>query len=214
MDATSPTATAARCKRGQRVTAPLMIIIIDISFNFMINIAVYGAIKPARKVLGRAARAARAALIAAALAAPASGQATSAALKIRTIAEVEAPALEAGRKGVRLVPADRVVPGDQVMYTLEVRNTGLTPVTAPTVVNAIPEHMVYVADSATGPGAKVTYSADGGHTFDRPENLRVRGVDGSLRTAKPMDYTHIRWQLKNVLKSHSIAFARFRAVVK
>jgi hypothetical protein len=74
--------------------------------------------------------------------------------------------------------------------------------------------MRYVADSAVGPGAEVSYSVDGGHTFERAEALKVPGTDGRLRRAVAADYTHIRWQLKNALKANSVAFVRFRALVK
>jgi len=144
----------------------------------------------------------------------ASGQATSEALVIKAVAEVETRAVQDGRDIVKLAPADRVVPGDQVIYTLEIRNSGRTAVRDPIVTYAVPSHMMYVADSATGPGAEVRYSVDDGHFFDRPENLRVSDADGHSRPAKPDDYTHIRWKLRNTLKSKSVAFARFRAVVK
>jgi len=144
----------------------------------------------------------------------ASGQATSQALVIKAVAEVETRAAQDGRDIVKLAPANRVVPGDQVIYTLEIRNPGRTAVRDPIVTYAVPSHMMYVADSATGPGAEVRYSVDDGHFFDRPENLRVSDADGHSRPAKPGDYTHIRWKLRNTLKSKSVAFARFRAVVK
>jgi uncharacterized repeat protein (TIGR01451 family) len=107
-----------------------------------------------------------------------------------------------------------VVPGDRVIYTLEVRNTGATALDAPVVTHPVPEHMRYVADSAVGPGAEVSYSVDGGRSFDRAENLKVPGIDGRLRRAIAADYTDIRWQLKNTLKANSVAFVRFRALVK
>jgi uncharacterized repeat protein (TIGR01451 family) len=143
-----------------------------------------------------------------------SGQATSEALVVKAVAEVETLAVQGGRDVVKLVPANRVVPGDQVVYTLEIRNPGRTAVRNPIVTYAVPSHMMYVADSATGPGAEVRYSVDDGRFFDRPENLRVSDADGHSRPAKPDEYTYIRWQLKNTLKSKSVAFARFRAVVK
>ena len=142
----------------------------------------------------------------------ASGQATSGALVVKAVAEVETRAVPGGRD-VKLAPANRVVPGDEVIYTLEIRNPGRTAVLDPVVTYAVPSHMMYVADSATGPGAEVRYSVDDGHVFDRPENLRVNDADGS-RPAKADEYTHIRWKLKNSLKSKSVAFARFRAIVK
>jgi uncharacterized repeat protein (TIGR01451 family) len=141
-----------------------------------------------------------------ALAATAAGQSSSDRIAIRAIAEVETQG--------KLVAADRVVSGDHVLYTLEVRNTGATTVTSPTIVFPIPAHTLYLADSAVGPASEVTFSADAGHSFDRPENLRTVGPDGQLHTATAADYTHIRWQLKNSLKSNSVAFVRFRAVVK
>ena len=63
-------------------------------------------------------------------------------------------------------PADRVVPGDEVIYTLEIRNTGARSLPPPTVDYPVPEHMRYVADSAVGAGAEVSYSIDGGRSFD------------------------------------------------
>jgi uncharacterized repeat protein (TIGR01451 family) len=154
------------------------------------------------------------ALLALSLAASAGGQVPGSPLEIRLIAEVESRSAEAGREVVKLIPADRVVPGDRVIYTLEVRNTGATALDAPTVTHPVPEHMRFVADSAVGPGAEVSYSVDGGRSFERAENLTVQGPDGRLRPAVAADYTDIRWQLKNSLKANSVAFVRFRALVK
>src|SRR6202795_1552518 len=83
-------------------------------------------------------------------------------LEIKSIAEVESRSVQAGREVVKLIPADRVAPGDRVIYTLEVRNTGAAALDAPIVTHPVPEHMRYVADSAVGPGAEVSYSVDGG----------------------------------------------------
>jgi uncharacterized repeat protein (TIGR01451 family) len=135
-------------------------------------------------------------------------------LQVRAIAEVESKSVDAGRTVVKLIPADRVVPGDRVIYTLEARNTGATALDIPVVTYAVPDHMRYVADSALGPGAEVSFSIDGGHSFDRAENLKVNGRDGRPRAAVGADITHIRWQLKNSLKANSVAFVRFRALVQ
>lgn len=148
------------------------------------------------------------------LAAATSGQATSNDIAIKAVAEVRTKTAPAGLETSKLTPATRVVPGDEVIYTLEVRNTGTTVVRAPVVTNPVPAHMAYIADSATGPGAEVTYSVDGGLTFDQPEDLRVVGEDGLMHRAIASDYTHIRWKLKTILKRNSVAFTRFRAVVK
>jgi uncharacterized repeat protein (TIGR01451 family) len=125
---------------------------------------------------------------------------------VRAIAEVQ--------KGAKLAPAKRVVSGDRVLYTLEVRNTAPTTAPPPRVDFPIPTHTWYVPGSAVGPVTEITYSVDGGNSFDREENLRMPAANGELRTAVAHDYTHIRWQLKNSLKANSVAFVRFRVVVK
>jgi uncharacterized repeat protein (TIGR01451 family) len=142
------------------------------------------------------------------------GQTPADPLQVRAIAEVESKSVEAGRAVVKLIPADRVVPGDRVIYTLEARNTGATVLDTPVVTYAVPDHMRYVADSAVGPGAEVRFSIDGGHSFERAENLKVNGPDGRPRAVVGADITHIRWQLKNSLKANSVAFVRFRALVQ
>lgn len=147
------------------------------------------------------------------IAAVARSQPPADALTIKAIAEVESRSMAAGRETLKLIPADRVAPGDQVIYTLEVRNAGAA-LDSPTVVHPIPEHMRYVADSAVGPGAEVSYSVDGGRHFDSAENLKVPGKDGASRPAVAADYTHIRWRLKNTLMANSVAFVRFRAQVE
>ncbi|HEY2145775.1 MAG TPA: hypothetical protein VGH12_06880 [Steroidobacteraceae bacterium] len=135
-------------------------------------------------------------------------------LAVKVIAEVELKITEQGRGTTRLAPADRVVPGDRLIYTLEVRNMAATTLPSPTVTNPVPAHMRYVADSAVGPGTEVSYSVDDGRSFDTPENLQVKGPNGEVRAAEAGDYTHIRWQFKNSLKANSVAFVRFRAVAK
>ena len=111
----------------------------------------------------------------------------------------------------KLQTAQRVVPGDVLIYTVELRNAGRYAAEAALVVQPIPNHMMYLADSAVGPGVDVDYSIDGGHTFDTPENLKFPGA--AVR-AKAADYTHIRWRLRNRLKPNSVAYVRFRAQVK
>ena len=152
------------------------------------------------------------ALVLACLASPlcAADSARPAALDVKATAAV----LQDQPRGRGLVPADRVVPGDEVFYTLEIRNTGSRPLPPQTVDFAIPEHMRYVAGSAVGAGADVSYSVDGGRTFDRPENLSVIAAGAEPRPATAADYTHIRWRLKHALKAKALALARFRAVVK
>lgn len=144
----------------------------------------------------------------------AGNEARSSGLDIRIVAEVEIKSQEDGHEVTHLAPAGRVVPGDELLYTVEIRNVSARDASAPSVIQPVPEHTAYIADSATGPGADVTFSADGGATFAPAEALKKLGQDGRLHVVSARDYTHIRWQLKKQLKSKSVAFARFRAVVR
>ena len=132
---------------------------------------------------------------------------------VTTSAELIQTKIVNGHEILKLLPADRLVGGDLVIYTLEVRNLGTVGVDGYAFTSPIPQHMSYVADSAVAPGAEVRYSVDGGRSFDTPENLMVHGPDGKQRPAAAADYTHIRWLLKNRLKAGSMTLARFRATV-
>ncbi len=129
-------------------------------------------------------------------------------LVTRVSAEIVArPGAVGTAPGVPAAPtlqaAERVVPGDVMIYTVEVRNTGRQALESAIVVQPIPQHTMYLPDSAVGPGVDVDYSVDGGRTFDVAQNLKP-----------PSEYTHIRWRFHNRLKPGSTAYVRFRAQVK
>lgn len=130
------------------------------------------------------------------------------------VAEVmENVELPDGRQSKRLAPAQVIAQGDVVYYTVQIRNPSAQPARNVVVVQRIPANTVYVANSASGPAANITFSIDGGHRFDVPRALKVEAPTGT-RAATPEDYTHIRWQLRHVLAPGAVAFARFQAVFK
>ncbi len=147
----------------------------------------------------------------AAIAAIANAQSGADRIVTNVSVELEASSADHGAARPRLQVAERVSPGDVLIYTVEVRNAGQHAAESPVVVQPIPAHMAYVADSAVGPGVDVDYSIDGGHTFDKPDNLKVTAA---AVPASAADYTHIRWHLRNRLKPNSIAYVRFSAQVK
>ena len=131
------------------------------------------------------------------------------------VAEVLAPASASDGKQLReLVPAGVITQGDVVYYTVKIRNVASEPARDVTVVQRIPANTTYVASSATGPSADVTFSVDGGNTFKRARELTVSTASGATRPAAPEDYTHIRWQLRNALAPGAMALARFQAVFR
>lgn len=119
-----------------------------------------------------------------------------------------------GKQAQRLVPAKVVKQGQVVYYTVQIRNPTTQPARRVTVIQRIPANTTYVAGSATGPSAEITFSVDHGRTFGRPEELTITSSGGASRRATPEDYTHIRWQLRNVLAPSAVALVRFQAVFR
>ena len=135
-------------------------------------------------------------------------------IALKTVAEIEEQYVkENGERAVRLVPASRVVPGTEVVWTVSASNVCARVAENVFIDNPVPEHMSYLANSATGIGADVVYSLDG-KRFALPEQLTVKESDGSVRAARSDEYSHIRWTFKNPIASGQLAIARFRAAVK
>ena len=131
---------------------------------------------------------------------------------LKSIAEVEQVTVNAkGEKSTKLVPAAKVVPGTEVTWTVTANNTCKQPSERVTINNAVPEHMAYVANSAVGPGAEVTYSLDG-KSFGTADQLTVQ-EGGATRKARADEYKNIRWVFKDSLQPGAQGFARFRAVL-
>jgi len=123
--------------------------------------------------------------------------------------------LETGADGQdrrRFVPAEQIRAGDDVYYTIRVRNPGRAVVGRIVVTKRLPFGMHYTRNSAVGPAAEVQFSVDGGESFAAPAELRVVS-GGSARRANVEDYTHVRWLLRAPLAPGATALLRFRATL-
>jgi uncharacterized repeat protein (TIGR01451 family) len=139
--------------------------------------------------------------------------ADKACVELKTSAETEREVVEQGRKVTRLVPAGKVVPGDEVVWTITATNVCMSATDNVAIANPVPEHMSFVAGSATGTGADVSYSLDGSQ-FKGATDLTIRAADGSTRAAHADEYRAIRWTYKNAFAPGATALVRYRAVVK
>ena len=101
---------------------------------------------------------------------------------------------------------------DELIVSVRFANASDRILDAIRITSPIPPDLSYVSDSASGPGADVLYSVDGGRSFGRPEELTMQAPDGSVRGAEPADYTHVRWVLRTSLDAGASGVARFRAV--
>lgn len=105
-----------------------------------------------------------------------------------------------GRPHARFVPVGRLEAGDEVHYTIRVRNPGQKPVTDVQVTKRMPLGLHYLAGSASGPACVVEFSTDGGKAF----------------SATPPDgeFTHLRWTLRRPIPADSTVLLRFRATFR
>lgn len=117
-----------------------------------------------------------------------------------------------GQKAKRLVPVTKIVPGNEVVYTLSARNVCDKSADKVVIDNPVPQHTTYVMGSAMGTGTDITYSLDG-KTFAKAEALSVKNADGSTRAASAADIKAIRWTYTTPIGASQVGFVRFRATI-
>lgn len=136
-------------------------------------------------------------------------------VRLTTVAEtVITTTGEDGQEITRRVPATRVVPGSEVIYTITAENGGREPAGNIVVTNPVPAQTTYVDGSAAGSGTDITFSADGGQTYGKPGALVVQDAPGESRQATAEDYTHVRWRFRFELGPGEKAPVWYRVRVK
>jgi uncharacterized repeat protein (TIGR01451 family) len=138
-------------------------------------------------------------------------------VELTTKAEREVEVIEKGVKVKKTGPPEKVVPGDEVVYTVAYTNKSAKPAEKVVITNPVPKHTRYKDGTAAGEGADITFSVDDGKTFATPDKLTVTIKDKSgkdiVRPAVAQDYTHIRWLLKQNVAPGQSGSVRFRTVV-
>jgi uncharacterized repeat protein (TIGR01451 family) len=121
-------------------------------------------------------------------------------LETDIVAEKHQPADGRDSLVARFVPAKRLEAGDEVHYTIRVRNPNKSAVTGVQLTKRLPLGMHYVEGSAVGPACDLDYSADGGQTYSP--------------TSGGGELTHLRWTLHRPLAPGATALLRFRATFR
>ena len=119
-----------------------------------------------------------------------------------------------GRLEIKRVPATEVMPGATVIFVNTVTNNTAGSAEGVAVSNPVPQNMTYIDGSATTKEVALTFSVDGGKSFDLPAKLTVPGPDGKPRPAAAADYTDIRWQFTRPLPAKATEQIEFQAKVK
>ncbi|MGH8772276.1 MAG: hypothetical protein ACREV2_14040 [Burkholderiales bacterium] len=126
--------------------------------------------------------------------------------------EIEVTAPD-GKKIKQRVAVKGAAPGEEVIYTTTVTNSGDKPAASVVVTNPVPEHTAYIGGSAQGANTEIAFSIDGGKVFAASDKLIVK-KDGVQRLALPSEYTHIRWTYRAELSAGQNSDVGFKARVK
>ncbi len=132
-------------------------------------------------------------------------------LNVRTVVQKEEKIVaDSGETERRLVPADTVLPGDDVIYTITFTNVSDESAENVIITNPISDDLTYIEGSAFAPGTLIEFSVDGGTSFAAAAELTVAD-NGIRRPAEAEDFTHVRWTMQNHLEAGAQGMARFRA---
>jgi len=141
--------------------------------------------------------------------------ASASALTAKQIVEKEVVVqLPDGTESVTREPAQKVIPGERVIYTLSYTNDDAAPASDLVLTMPVPSEIKYMDGSATQEGALIAYSADGGKSFASRSAVRAAGSDGIMRTATAEDITHIRWTVAGPVAAGETGNLSFKGVLK
>jgi uncharacterized repeat protein (TIGR01451 family) len=115
-----------------------------------------------------------------------------------------------GRTKLVLEPPRVVVPGDRLVFVLSYHNNGHAPANDFMVTNPLPGSVAY--QGTTDPSAQV--SVDGGRSWGTLATLKLHDHDGTLRSARPEDVTHVRWAMKRAIPAGAQGKLSFSGVVR
>lgn len=121
---------------------------------------------------------------------------------------------QAGKVSTKLVPAEKVLPGDEVIYVLTFANEGDAPADGVQINNPIPNNTWYRNGSAFGAGTDISVSVNGGKQYGQLAKLSVPLAGGGKRPATFKDVTHVRWTVNYALQPGKTGTVSYRAVVQ
>lgn len=104
------------------------------------------------------------------------------------------------------------LPGDEVLVLNRFKNVSQKPASNLVMTNPVPQNTQLV--NAFGSSSKITYSIDGGKSFDAADKLSVKGSDGKPRPAKEDDFTHVRWLIAEAVAPGQAGEVGLRVRVK
>jgi uncharacterized repeat protein (TIGR01451 family) len=153
------------------------------------------------------------ALAAAALAALAALPASAAMTAKQTVEKEIVVRAANGAETTKRLPADKVAPGETVVYSIKYRNDSAEAASDIVLVMPVPKEVAYVEGSVSGEDASVTFSADGGKTYVARGRLTVV-EGGEARPARGDEITHIRWTLAGPVPPRSDGEVSYKGILR
>ncbi len=108
-----------------------------------------------------------------------------------------------GSQTVSRIVADKVTPGDKVIYSLQYFNDEAEPAENIVLVMPIPSQVDFIEGSADFNGVNSTFSVDGGRTFANRADLQVVRDNGTATAATANEITHIRWTVSAAISPNT-----------
>lgn len=118
-----------------------------------------------------------------------------------------------GAETVKRQPADKVTPGETVIYSIKYRNDAGEAASDIVLVMPVPKEVAYVEGSVSGDDTSVAFSADGGKTYVARGRLTVE-EGGSTRPARGDEITHIRWTLAAPVPAKGEGEVSYKAILR
>lgn len=112
-----------------------------------------------------------------------------------------------GRMTRVLERADRLKSGDSVIFVVNWHASAAQPFT---VTNPVPDTIAFQRTAEDGEEVSI----DGGRTWGRLADLRVRTADGAFRRATPDDVTTLRWRVPGRIAAGGTGQITYRGIVR
>jgi uncharacterized repeat protein (TIGR01451 family) len=104
-----------------------------------------------------------------------------------------------GKPVKKWLKATKVIPGDTIKYIDTITNDSNEVIKDAKIANPINKNLIFVEGSASSKAKfSVTYSVDGGKSYDVPAKLFVIGKDKKKHPAQPKDYNAILFSVHEV----------------
>jgi uncharacterized repeat protein (TIGR01451 family) len=136
---------------------------------------------------------------------------TGESISMKTTAFEEVVETKAGKEVKVLKVLEKAVPGDVVIYVNTITNPTDNKAEKLSVVNEVPEHTNFIANSVKCADCTILYSIDG-EEYKPASELFIKD-NGVKRLAKAEEYTHLKFTL-NALPAKSESKIQFKTKIQ